>query len=189
MLKLDSARLSYLPLAGSNVLKLVCAPKNENDWLDMAAVARRTNLTELSLTNIRDLTDCHKLRSLALQTLILVKCPGAEVTLFVPGALTALETLGIHEEESELLAFNERLRESSAPESQEQQIFQQISQAGKVLLSLPRLREVRGSNKLFLLGIINEQIGWKRTCHYGSHRSHVYSCLSCRCATQVWERV
>ena len=189
MLKLDSARLSYLPLAGSNVQKLVCAPKNENDWLDMAAVARRTNLTELSLTRIRDLTDSHKLRSLALQTLILVKCPGAEVTLFVPGALTALEILGIHEEESDLIAFDKRLREISAPESEEQQIAQRISEARKVLLSLPRLREVRGPNKFFLLGIINEQLGWKRTYHYGCHRSPVCSCLSCRCATQEWERV
>ena len=189
VLKLDSAPFHYLPIAGSNLQKLICGARNESEVLDIPAIATRTGLTELSLQRIPNVTDCHKLRSLALQRLSLMDCTGAEVELFVPGALTAFETLVICEAESDLIAFEERLRQDSAPEAEGQQFVRQVSEAGKALLSLPRLRVVRGKCKFFLLGIINEQIGWKRTFRISRCKSLACSCPSCRCTAQKWEKV
>ena len=191
MLELTSSPLYYLPLAGSDVQQLRCAAKtdDEDDWLDVPAIARRTNLTELSLTNIHDLTDFHRLRSLALEKLTLAFCPGAEVALFVPGALTALKTLSIYEGKNHLIAFDARLRQDSSPDSEEQRVARQISEAGTALLSLPNLVKVKGNCKFFLLGIINEQIGWKKTYKFGSCKPLACLCLSCRCASQDWVKL
>ena len=190
MLQLTIAPLYFLPIAGSNLQKLECAAEAKYHRLDVSASAKHTTLTELSLRNIHCVTEFHKLRSLAVQKLFLIDCPGAEVELFVPGALAALETLHICEEKSHLIALDECLSQDSAPEFEEQQIARQILVAGKVLLSLPRLVEVGGRCKLlFLLGIINEQIGWKRTSKISRCKSLACSCQPCRCASQKWEKV
>ena len=189
VLELHTAPLHFLPIAGSNLQKLICGARDESERLDISAFVKHTGLTELTLQSIHDLTDCHKLRILALRDLTLAYYPGAEVALLVPRALTALESLSIYEAKSDLIAFEERLRQDSAPEAEGQQFVRQVSEAGKALLSLPRLRVVRGKCKFFLLGIINEQIGWKRTFRISRCKSLACSCPSCRCTAQKWEKV
>ena len=162
-------------------------PSGEAGLSDTVLIARFSRLTELSLESIPPSADYNSLRCLRLQKLRLQDCQDAELALFEPDSLTALQEVTILDTWSYLKSFRDKLDQLD-PEAQRE--AQQLVQIGKFLLSMPSLRVVSGSCKLYLLGIFKEQEGWSRESRgCCNNRSHEDPCFECDNAWQRWRKI
>ena len=114
----------------------------DSEELPASEIGRLNALTKLEIrhylaTNQTDLRPLHGLR---LKELSLLDCTNMEAGLFKAGAFPALEVLHIEESEP---SPGDTVRLPSSEVASELQ----LEEAGKVVLSLPKLRQLSGNSK------------------------------------------
>ena len=167
---------------------------------ELLAIARFSGVTKLSLSCVKISSGFQLLCHPTLQELALQDCPNGAQALFTPGALTALRKLSIEEPRCDLVSFGYALipdfglawpepDSEAEPESAAEEMFRQLTEAGRVLLSMPSLSIVSGSCMLFMAYNLGEQEGWSRQiggCSY--HGTHKKVCMECHCTHQEWRK-
>ena len=152
-------------------------PGEDVKYID-STVARLTNLTTLELRDCGLIQDHRILRMMALRELSLKNCRKPQLsTLFVPGALTALEKLHIEDEDVNNHGGHHVTyigqRRAVNPDSNLVPKAE-LKRVGAAILALPNLRQLSGWSLLF--GEMQEGLkNWRATydldlLHFGYYR-------------------
>lgn len=189
-LYLNSSSIELLALAGPNLQRLSISPTGaEFRAMDVAALAKFTSLTSLHLYHYRSSSaEPRPLSNSNLRELSLTYALGSETLLTTPASLSALETLHIVEDWHVFRDFCDQLQRQ---EPEVQQKAQQLRQVGEILQSLPRLESMKGTSKLFTVGLVEQRNGWakQKKSSRGSGTCRFYCCTDCFCfCYQTWKR-
>ena len=148
----DAALAPLLNLASEDLQSLSlyeCSLCSVGDLPSPQRLASLTALTRLELLWFwKEEPKLAALRSLLLQELVLINCPGIEQKLFTPGALTALRKL--HIENGQCIALG-KFRVSNDPLLDEER--DELEATGKVVFQLDELSQISGLCNLFVAGM------------------------------------
>ena len=167
---------SIMQLAGPELLSLSCRQstdlEEDEQVLDIPAIASLSALTQLELILYKSCLDCAPLRQLKLKELVLLGCPHIPEILIVPEALIALLKLLIVDD-SDGPTLNAYQNDLHTPMSDGYLQAHQLFRMSAISFNLPSLVKLSGKCNLFTTSMAQELNSWHR-CSYKMNSLSAY---------------